>query len=102
MITAHRHNRPILFCSDSHSNGLWSVSIFAVGENVWLVNSSVRGVVNKLTDRWEGGWKVVEVKSLVTVVIRHMDGRIRVVHVNRLQPHITRDQEYFTNQLQTL
>ena len=85
---------------DRHADYELMNSRFAVGENVWLVNSSVRGVVNKLTDRWEGGWKVVEVKSIVTVVIRHMDGRIRVVHVNRLQPHITRDQEYSTNQLQ--
>ena len=74
-------------------------SIFAVGDDVWLVNNMVRGAVNKLTDRWEGGWKVIELKSIVTVVIRHFNGRIRVVHVNRLQPHITRDQDYSTNQL---
>ena len=59
----------------------------------------VRGVVNKLTDRWDGGWKVIEIKSIVTVVIRYFNGRIRVVHVNRLQPHIARDQDYSTNQL---
>ena len=35
----------------------------------------------------EVGWKVIEVKSIVTIVIIHFDGRIRVVHVNRLHPY---------------
>ena len=61
---------------DRHADYELMNSRFAVCNDVWLVNNMVRGAVNKLTDRWEGGWKVIKVKSIVTVVIRHFNGRI--------------------------
>ena len=56
---------------------------FQVGQPVWL---SVP-MAGKLDPRWEGKWKVSQVKSPVTVEIS--DGcRVEVVHINRLQPRL--------------
>ena len=53
---------------------------FQVGQPVWL---SVP-MAGKLDPRWEGKWKVSQVKSPVTVEIS--DGcRVKVVHINWLQ-----------------
>ena len=48
------------------------------------------GVARKLDKRWEGGWEVTEIKGPVNVVIKNTDGRVKVVHVNRLQRRIRR------------
>ena len=53
---------------------------FAVNDKVWLSVPTA----GKLQPRWEGGWKVTSVKSLVTIEIN--DGRKnQVVHSNRLR-----------------
>ena len=51
------------------------------------------GVKSKLDDRWEDGWKVILVAGPVNVKIQHFDGRIRVVHINRMQLHTKRPSE---------
>ena len=67
---------------------------FTTQELVWLSIPTA----GKLQPRWEGKWKVIQMKSPVTVKIT--DGRrIRVVHINRVrhrnQPVET--PEYTTN-----
>ena len=53
-------------------------SQFAVGDPVWLSIPN-GGVSKKLHYKWEGGWYILEIKN------------IRVVHINRLQYRILRD-----------
>eukprot|EP00731_Ephydatia_muelleri_P034967 Em0088g19a len=59
------------------------VRSFQVGQPVWLSVPTA----GKLDPRWEGKWKVTRIMSPVTVEIS--DGnRVRVVHVNRMQPRL--------------
>ncbi|KAL5463810.1 hypothetical protein EMCRGX_G032745 [Ephydatia muelleri] len=59
------------------------VRSFQVGQPVWLSVPTA----GKLDPRWEGKWKVTRIMCPVTVEIR--DGnRVRVVHVNRIQPRL--------------
>ena len=51
------------------------------------------GVKSKLDNMWEEGWRVIGIVGPVNFKIQHVDGRIRVVHINRLQPHIKRPVE---------
>ena len=61
---------------DKHSK----VRTFQVGQPVWLSIPTA-----KCDPRWEGKWKVSQIKSPVTVDIS--DGcRVKVIHINRLQP----------------
>ena len=60
-----------------------------MGDSVWLSIPHV-GVSKKFDARWEGGWRVSEITGPVNVKIESSDGRIKVVHVNRLQPNIRR------------
>ena len=46
------------------------------------------GVSSKLDDRRELGWNVRRVIGPVNFSIKRSDGRNRVVHIDRLQPHI--------------
>ena len=56
---------------------------FAVNDKVWLSVPTA----GKLQPKWEGGWRVISVKSPVTIEIA--DGRrSKVVHSNRLQCRI--------------
>ena len=56
---------------------------FAVNDKVWLSVPTA----GKLQPKWEGGWRVISVKSPVTIKIT--DGRrSKVVHSNRLQHRI--------------
>ena len=65
--------------------------MFAPGDAVWLSGNQA-GVAGKLESRWEGGWKVTEIKSPVTLCIVHPEGRRRVIHVNCLQKLLIRDE----------
>eukprot|EP00731_Ephydatia_muelleri_P003091 Em0001g3091a len=59
------------------------VRSFQVGQPVWLSVPTA----GKLDPRWEGKWKITRIMSPVTVEIS--DGnRVRVVHVNRMQPRL--------------
>ena len=60
---------------------------FHSGDEVWL-NVPRKG---KLNPKWEAGWCVKEILSRVNVKILHSDGRVRVVHVNRLRTRYKRD-----------
>ena len=56
---------------------------FVVNDKVWLSVPTA----GKLQPKWEGGWRVMSVKSTVTIQIT--DGRrSKVVHSNRLQHRI--------------
>ena len=69
---------------------------FKEGDDVWVPIPHV-GVAKKFENRWEGGWKVTEVKGPVNVSIQNRDGRIKTVHINRLQPHIRRMDDEYSN-----
>ena len=56
------------------------------------------GVSSKHDDRWEAGWKITDVIGPANVSIQHLDGRNRVVNINRLQPH--RQRSSFINESQ--
>ena len=71
---------------NSHCN---ASARFKVGDPVWLSIPHV-GVSKKFDARWEGGWRVSEITGPVNVKIESSDGRNTVVHVNRLQPNIRR------------
>ena len=73
-ITANAQQQKL--CYDKHSH----VRSFAPGDLVWL-SVPMRG---KLQPKWQGKWKVTEVKNPINVKIT--DGQTtKVVHVNRLQ-----------------
>eukprot|EP00731_Ephydatia_muelleri_P023350 Em0015g933a len=62
---------------------------FNVGDAVWLHVPTA----GKLEAKWEGGWTVRRVLSPVNVDIEHTTtARTRVVHVNRLQARIVREE----------
>ncbi|KAL5466932.1 hypothetical protein EMCRGX_G031095 [Ephydatia muelleri] len=62
---------------------------FNVGDAVWLHVPTA----GKLEAKWEGGWTVRRVLSPVNVDIEHTTTtRTRVVHVNRLQARIVREE----------
>ena len=65
-------------------------SQFAVGDPVWLSIPN-GGVSRKLNSKWEGGWYIAEIKSPVNMMIKNKEGNIRVVHINRLQSRILRE-----------
>ena len=59
---------------------------FQEGDSVWLsipTNS-------KLAPRWESGWTIISKPRSPNVKIEHTDGRLRVVHVNRIRLHYLR------------
>jgi len=61
---------------DKHSH----VCSFAPGDLVWLSNHRS----GKLQPRWQGKWRILEIKSSTDIKIS--DGQsTKVVHVNRLQ-----------------
>ena len=60
---------------------------FHSGDGVWL-NVPRKG---KLDPKWEAGWCVKETLGPVNVKILHTDGRVRIVHVNRLRSRYKRD-----------
>ena len=59
------------------------ITRFAKGDLIWLSSPTV----GKLSPRWEGGWKIAEVKSPVTMKIVNGQ-RCKVVHVNRLRHRV--------------
>jgi len=60
-----------------------AVNTFTKGDSVWLSIPNT----GKLSPHWEGGWKIAECKSPVTMTIT--DGeRLKTVHVNRLRHRI--------------
>ena len=60
---------------------------FSQNSHVWLSVPTA----GKLDPKWESGWTVVkQFKDQPTVQIKHSDGRLRTVHVNRLRAHIMR------------
>ena len=59
------------------------VTKFGKADLVWLSNPTA----GKLSPRWEGGWKVQEIKSPVTMKITN-GHHSKVVHVNRLRHRI--------------
>ena len=59
------------------------VTQFWKGDLVWLSNPTA----GKLSPRWEGGWKIQEIKSPVTMKITNSH-HSKVVHVNRLRHRI--------------
>ena len=74
-----------------------TLSKFNTGDSV-LLSIPQRGVDRKLRDRWEGGWTISKVEGPVDIQIRHLDGRTKVTHINRLQHHVQRnDQERFSS-----
>ena len=75
--TAAAHSQKTTY--DRHT----SHRTFKVGDPVWLSIPTA----GKLEPRWEGEWTVKEVKSDVNVKIGK-DGKLKVVHVNRLQPQV--------------
>ena len=60
------------------------LTVFTRGDPVWL-SIPHGGVSRKLDSKWEGGWKIIEMKSPVSAKIQNRDGSTRVVHINRLQ-----------------
>ena len=54
---------------------------FETGDTVWLSIPHK----SKLQPRWEGGWSIAKVLGKVNLQIVHEDGRVRVVHLNRIQ-----------------
>ena len=60
------------------------------GDPVWLSIPN-GGVSRKLNSKWEGGWYIAEIKSPVNMMIKNKEGNIRVVHINRLQSRILRE-----------
>ena len=59
------------------------ITRFAKGDLIWLSSPTA----GKLSPRWEGGWKIAEVKSPVTMKI--VNGQCyKVVHVNRLRRRV--------------
>ena len=62
-----------------------------------LLSIPHRGVARKLRERWEGGWKVFEVKGPLSIEIRNTDGRNKLVHVNRLRPYVQRERPVDSN-----
>ena len=73
-ITANAQQQKL--CYDKHSH----VRSFAPGDLVWL-SVPTRG---KLQPKWQGKWKIIEIKNPINVKIT--DGQTtKVVHVNRLQ-----------------
>ena len=72
-------------------------SQYAVGDPVWLsiLNG---GVSRKLNSKWEGGWYIAEIKNPVNI-IKNKEGNIRVVHINRLQYRILRDDRLLFKQI---
>ena len=52
-------------------------------------------VLSYCNNRWEAGWEVIEMKGLVTICVKHNDGRrFRTVHVNRLRHRRGREMEF--------
>ena len=66
-----------------HYDNQSRVTKFVKGDLVWLSNPTA----GKLSPRWEGGWKVQESKSPVTMKITN-GYHYKVVHVNRLRHRI--------------
>lgn len=56
---------------------------FTIGDPVWLSIPTA----GKLDPRWEGGWKIKSVQNPTTYTISD-GGRIKTVHINRLQPRV--------------
>ena len=59
------------------------VTQFRKGDLVWLSNPTA----GKLSPRWEGGWKIQEIKSPVTMKLTNSH-HSKIVHVNRLRHRI--------------
>ena len=72
---------------ESYDSNVNPCIMFAPGDAVWLSGNRA-GVAGKLESRWEGGWKVTEIKSCIV----HPEGRRRVIHVNCLQKLLIRDE----------
>ena len=60
---------------------------FSQGSHVWLSVPTA----GKLDPKWECGWTVTQqIAEQPTVQIKHTDGRVKTVHINRLRLHIIR------------
>ena len=75
-----------------------STGITPVGDPVWLSIPN-GGVSRKLNNKWEGGWYIAEIKSPVNMMIKNKEGNIRVVHINRLQSRILREDLLFLKKI---
>ena len=69
------------------------ISSFTVGDPVWLSIPTA----GKLDPRWEGGWTIKSVQSSTTYTISD-GGRIKTVHINRLQPRVQAVDSFTPNQ----
>ena len=72
------------------------LSLFKKDDNV-LLSIPHSGVARKLRDRWEGGWRVIEVKGPLSIEIQNTDGRNKLVHINRLRPYVQRGRPIDSN-----
>ena len=66
---------------------------FTVGDPVWISIPTA----SKLDSRWEGGWTIKSVQSPTTYTISD-SGRIKTVHINRLQPRVQAVDSFTPNQ----
>jgi len=66
---------------------------FKEGELVWLFNPSrKKGLSPKLQRNWEGPYKVIkQINDLVYRIQRSPRTKMKVVHLDRLQPYISRE-----------
>ena len=85
---------------DAHTS--WRNSLrFTVGDSVWL-SLPHSGVSKKLSRQMGGRMVVTQIKGPVDVLIKNTDGRVKVVNVNRLQPHVRREGNGIQNLNQSL
>ena len=73
---------------DTHS----TQRTFKTGDPVWLSVPTA----GKLSPRWEGEWRIKEVKSNVNMEITK-GKQSKVVHINRLQPRLQPGSEFLDN-----